>query len=133
MYFGKFLIAAGFLAGMAGAAQAGLNICNKTGSVQGISIGYKAGNNWVSEGWWNIDPGSCTTVVGGDLKNRYYYYRAEINGGPFDGEGYVFCTTPSEYTIVGDKNCNARGYDREDFRQIDTGSQATEFTLNLVR
>ena len=125
------LLAVG-LASLAGAAQAGLTVCNKTAYVQGVSIGYKSGNNWVSEGWWNIDPGRCATVVGGALKNRYYYYRAEVDGGPFDGGGYYFCTTPSAYTIVGDANCRGRGYDRENFREVDTGSQARDFTLTLV-
>ena len=120
------------LVGVGGAAQAGLTICNKTGYTQGVSIGYKSGSNWVSEGWWNIDSGGCATVVNGALKNRYYYYRAEIDGGPFTGEGYMFCTTPAEYTIIGDGNCRGRGYDRENFSQIDTGSTSTNYTLNLV-
>ncbi len=132
MHFTKGLVAAAILAGVAGTAQAGLKICNETRYVQGVSIGYKSGDAWVSEGWWNVNPGACATVIGGDLQNRYYYYRAEIDGGPFDGEGYTFCTTPSEYTIYGDSNCRGRGYAQEDFRQIDTGAKATEFTLTLV-
>lgn len=128
----RTILYAGLLAGTASAAQAELKICNDTRFVQGISIGYKSGNNWISEGWWNIDPGSCANVVGGDLQNRYYYYRAEIDGGPFDGENYLFCTTPAEYTIVGDNNCGARGYDRESFREIDTGPSATSYTLTLI-
>ena len=116
---------------MASGAQAGLEICNQTSAVQGISIGYKDGETWVSEGWWNIDPGACAIVVGGNLKNRYYYYRAEVNGGPFKGEGYMFCTTPEDYTIVGDNNCSGRGYDREAFSEVDTGTKATDFTLTL--
>ena len=83
-------------------------------------------------GWWNINSGACATVIGGDLKTRYIYYRAEIDGGPFNGQGYYFCTTPSQYTIWGDGNCNERGYAREAFSQIDTGENYTKYTLNLV-
>jgi uncharacterized membrane protein len=51
MTFAKHALAVAIFFGVTGAAQAGLNICNKTSHTQGISIGYKDGNNWVSEGW----------------------------------------------------------------------------------
>jgi uncharacterized membrane protein len=116
----------------AGAAQAEFIICNETSTVQGVSVGYRGAADWTSEGWWNILPSDCATLVTGDLTQRYYYYRAEINGGPFDGTGQTFCTLKNEYTIVGDKNCEARGYDNEDFREVDTGSTNKSFTLMLV-
>ena len=124
-------MAAAGLAVMAGAAQAGLQICNGTSDKQGVSIGYSDGGQWISEGWWNITPGNCTNVVRGDLKQRYYYVRAEVNGGGFNGTGHWFCTTPSEYTIYGDTDCIERGYDREDFYEIDTGAKAKEYTFTL--
>lgn len=116
----------------AGAAQAGLTICNDTASTQSVSIGYKRGDVWMSEGWWNVPAQDCSVVVGGPLENRFYYYRAEINGGDFKGGGYYFCTQPQAYTIRGDDRCEARGYQSEDFREIDTGPSATDFTLTLV-
>jgi uncharacterized membrane protein len=128
----RLIIAAVFAVFSVGAAQADLKVCNKTRYTQGISIGYKEGSRWVSEGWWNINRGKCATVVGGDLKQRYYYYRAEVDGGPFNGSGYYFCTSSREYTIHGDTNCRGRGYDREDFREIDTGATSKSFTLTLV-
>ncbi|MFN3144032.1 MAG: DUF1036 domain-containing protein [Paracoccaceae bacterium] len=65
------------------------------------------------------------------LDLRYYDYRAEVEGGTFDGEGYYFCTSPDAYTIVGDANCRARGYDEEEFAEIDV-EDYTSFTLTLV-
>ena len=44
----------------------------------------------------------------------------------------MFCTSSREYTIVGDTNCGGRGYDRENFREIDTGPTSTSFKLTLV-
>ena len=131
MTFCKTLLAGTTVFAMAGVAQADLRICNETDAKQGVSIGYKSGDNRGSEGWWNLPKGGCATVVQGDLKQRYYYYRAEINGGEFEGEGYMFCTSTSEYTIIGDTDCGARGYDREDFREVDTGATATDFTISL--
>ena len=138
------MVLAGILATAASVASAELRVCNDTsyiqaisvgynnGNIQAISVGYNNGNNFVSEGWWNIDPGSCATPIQGDLQTRYYYYRAEIDGGKFNGEDYMFCTSTVEYTIVGDKNCGGRGYDRESFREIDTGANHTSYTLTLV-
>ncbi len=117
---------------LSGGGDGGLEICNRTDDTQSISIGYEGPDGWTSEGWWNIDPGDCATPVTGDLQNRYYYFRAEVNGGPFEGEGYFFCTDPSEYTIVGDEDCGARGYDSESFSEIDTGPTATQYTYELV-
>ena len=110
----------------------GLTFCNETEFVQAISVGYKGDEGFTSEGWWNADPGECVTPISGALKTRYYYYRAEVDGGDFDGENYYFCTTPEAYTIVGDENCDGRGYDRESFREIDTGETSKEFTYTLV-
>ncbi|MDG1532180.1 MAG: DUF1036 domain-containing protein, partial [Paracoccaceae bacterium] len=42
-------------------ANAGLEICNTTGDVQEISIGYKGDGGWTSEGWWLIEPSKCAT------------------------------------------------------------------------
>jgi len=112
-------------------AMAELKICNPTAHVQSISVGYKSGDNWTSEGWWNVDPDTCKAIFSGDLASRYYYYRSEVNGGDFDGENYFFCTSPQEYTIVGDNECGTRGYDRESFRVIDTG-QSTTYILTLL-
>ena len=113
-------------------ANAGLEICNTTGDVQEISIGYKGDGGWTSEGWWLIEPSKCATPIGGDLNQQTYYYRAEINGGPFEGGSYYFCTDTAAYTIVGDTNCKDRGYDRESFQPFDVGEGTKSYTLTLT-
>jgi len=118
--------------GWAGVAHAGLEICNKTNEVQSIAIGYKGDTDWTSEGWWNIKPDDCATLVGGDLTKRYYYYHADSKGDRFRGQDFIFCTRQDEFTIVGDTDCDNRGYLRAEFREIDTGETATSFTLTLV-
>ncbi|MDJ0824786.1 MAG: DUF1036 domain-containing protein [Rhodobacter sp.] len=128
----RLLILAAAVAGAGTAVKAELQICNDTGQTQSVSIGYKGDDDWTSEGWWNIAPGDCATPVTGDLKKRYYYYRAEVDGGDFEGENYFFCTTTEEYTIVGDTECEDRGYDRESFTEIDTGETATAFTYRIT-
>ncbi|MEM1387951.1 MAG: DUF1036 domain-containing protein [Pseudomonadota bacterium] len=125
-----FLVTA--FTGVAGSASAALRICNETSFVQSVTIGYEGTEGWQSKGWWNIDPNDCAVVVGGDLQQRFYYYRAEVNGGDFPGGGYTFCTVPREFEIIGDTNCEARGYEAEEFAEIDTGASASDFTFTLV-
>ncbi|WP_172296924.1 DUF1036 domain-containing protein [Pseudoruegeria sp. HB172150] len=113
-------------------AEAGLNICNETDLVQTVAIGFKGETNWTSEGWWNIDPDDCATVLGGDLDKRYYYYYAESDAASFQGQDYQFCADDEVFTIVGDTDCESRGFETLSMREIDTGETATDFTLTLV-
>lgn len=113
------------------AAQAGLDVCNDTELRRSVAIGYEApGGIWTSEGWWRLDPGECKTVMGRDLGRRYFYYRATVKGGGFDGP-FSFCSEADAFTIEGDKDCAARGYDSTRFRKVDTGN-ASDYTLTLV-
>lgn len=128
----SFVAGALALAVCPAAAMAGLEICNETGVQQSVSIGYKKGGDWVSEGWWNIAPGACAEPVGGALTNRYYYYRTSAAGQVFAGDGYSFCTQGDAFTIVGDTECEARGYHTADFAVIDTGETAKRFSFKLA-
>ena len=51
-------------------AVADLRICNFTKSRVGIAIGYKDGEGWATEGWWNIAAGGCETLLRGKLAAR---------------------------------------------------------------
>ncbi len=132
MRISKHLFLAVPLCLAAGAAQAGLEICNQTGSIQSVALGFKGETAWSSRGWWVIEPGDCATVVQGDLTKRYYYYRAEVDGGDFAGSNFMFCTSPKVFEVTGNTDCAAQGYDSDSFREIDTGRTATEFTFNLM-
>jgi len=120
----KMIVAVAALALWPGAGRAGLEICNETAVERSVAVGYKAGAEWVSEGWWRLAPGQCAEPVNGALANRYYYYRATAPGEAFAGDGYGFCTSPEAFTITGDADCTARGYARADFKVIDTGATA---------
>jgi uncharacterized membrane protein len=110
---------------------AGLKICNNSGEYRNLAIGYKAGKAWVSEGWWKLENGECTTVVKQDLKNRFFYYRATTRKGEFVDDGYNMCSSPKAFTIEGDKQCKKRGYERTGFAKIDTGPKSKSFTFSI--
>lgn len=127
----KHLLLAGALALFSTPALAALEICNNTAQSLSLAIGYASEDEWISQGWWNITAGECKTTVSGDLKSRYYYYHAMASGTPFASGDFTFCTTNEAFSIDGDENCAARGYEATGFRKLDTGETATHFTLTL--
>jgi uncharacterized membrane protein len=131
----------GLLAGMlalfvlgasASPAAANFRLCNNTSSHVGVAIGYKGGDGWTTEGWWNLPSHTCETLLKGDLVARYYYvYAIDYDrGGEWMGPAYM-CTREKEFTIRGVSDCLARGYDRTGFYEVDTGQQST-WTVQLT-
>lgn len=112
-------------------AQAALTVCNQTDATASVAIGYSEAGTWTSEGWWVTQPGDCRTVVGGDLGNRFYYWRATSDRHDWEDQNFYFCTASDAFTILGDTDCADRGYARVRFNEIDTGD-ATDWTLNLT-
>ncbi len=112
-------------------ALADLSFCNETSATVSIAIGYKDGDSWTSEGWWNPGPGDCVTPAPGSLQNRYYYYRIQSDVDDFPSENYTFCTASKAFTIVGDENCETRGYQTDTFTELDTG-EARAWTVSIT-
>ena len=62
------------LAGFGAApARADLRLCNITESRVGIALGYRDQQGWVTEGWWNLTPRACETLLQGPLAARFFY------------------------------------------------------------
>jgi uncharacterized membrane protein len=113
-------------------AAADFRLCNNTSSRVGIAIGYKDSGGWITEGWWNLPPRSCETMVRGTLVARYYYvYAIDYDrGGEWSGQAFM-CTRQKEFTVRGSENCLARGLDRTGFFEVDTGEQRA-WTVQLT-
>lgn len=113
-------------------AEADFRLCNRSSSRVGIALGYKDGDSWSTEGWWNLAPRSCETLLRGDLLARFYYvYAVDYDqGGEWAGKA-VMCTRDKEFTIRGIENCLARGFDRTGFFEVDTHEQKS-WTVQLT-
>ena len=113
-------------------ARADLRLCNVTSSRVGIAIGYKVKDSWRTEGWWNIKPNACETLLNGSLTSRFYYVYAQDydRGGEWVGTS-VMCTNDHQFTIDGIEDCLARGFDRTKFFEVDTGEQKN-WTVQLT-
>jgi uncharacterized membrane protein len=115
------------------AAVADFQICNNTGSRVGVAIGYKDPDGaWTTEGWWNLSSRNCETLLKGALIARYYYiYAIDYDrGGEWAGHAYM-CTRDKEFTIRGNQDCLARGFDRTGFFEVDTREQRA-WTVQLT-
>jgi uncharacterized membrane protein len=113
-------------------AAADFRLCNNTTSRVGISLGYKENEGWSTEGWWNLSPRTCETLMRGPLVARYYYiYAVDYDrNGEWSGQAFM-CTRDKEFTIRGTEDCLARGYDRTGFFEVDTGEQPS-WTVQLT-
>ena len=107
-------------------AAAEFRVCNATQTAVGVAIGYRAKEGWISEGWWQIPPTTCSTLIEGQLQSRYYYLYAEdaARGGRWTGNVNM-CVADNEFKIVGVQDCYARGYQQFGFKEYDTGRQGS--------
>lgn len=112
-------------------AFADLKLCNNTGSRVGVALGYKDAQGWASEGWWNIGPNSCETLLKGALIARYYYiYAVDYDKQGSWGGKAVMCIRDRRFTIRGIQNCKERDYQKAGFFEVDTNEE-TDWTVSL--
>lgn len=140
----SFAIAAAALLFTTTGSRAEFKVCNKSAERLSVSVGYKHSEfGWTSEGWWRVALGECTTIIKGDLNNRYYYvYATGHKGGTWSGpksqDGGFFCITKEKYTFHNREyqrgetiNCERRSLQTKKFSSVDTEDSA-DFTYNLT-
>src|ERR1700761_8172910 len=109
---------------LAGTAEAGFSICNKTGQDVRTAFGRFDGTNWTSEGWWTVKAGGCTTLLTGPLQGRFYYlYATDGAAGIWDGKTRFCVAREKRFKSVGRADCARRGFDRRGFFEVDTGKK----------
>lgn len=121
-------------------ALADLKLCNTTSSRIGVVIGYKDTTGWTSEGWWNIPSNVCWTLIKGTLVARYYYVHAvdydrpgvwdRNEKVPASKTSFYMCTEDKSFEIRGTSRCEARGFIRTRFFEIDTKDEKN-WTITL--
>jgi uncharacterized membrane protein len=116
----------------ASCAQADFRMCNNTGNRVSVALAYTDGQNWTSEGWWNLKPTDCDILLRGALAAQFYYvYAMDERGGEWKGKAFM-CTSDREFKIDGRQDCFVRGFDRTGFFEIDTGKDARDWTVQLT-
>ncbi len=115
----------------ASAARAELRVCNKTRNMVALAVGTFDGKDWSSRGWFYAAPKQCAVLIKGTLGSRYYYLHGvhlNVDGGWDGNRG--FCVSTKNFAINGRTDCEARGYKRAGFFEIDTGEKES-WTTNL--
>ncbi|MGI9481510.1 MAG: DUF1036 domain-containing protein [Hyphomicrobiales bacterium] len=112
-------------------AAADLKLCNNTDSRVGVAVGYRDHKGWASEGWWNVGPHSCETLLKHNLTARYYYiYAIDYDKGGAWGGSAMMCTRDKLFTVRGIKDCVQRGYQHTGFFEVDT-KEEPDWTVSL--
>jgi uncharacterized membrane protein len=121
-----FSIAVGCLAH---SAAADLRLCNNTKMPLETAVGYYNEGAWYTDGWWDVWPNDCSTVITGKLSQRNYYLYAESFGKFFRWGGDAeFCVIPEQMTRLSNDACEKT----EKFYKVDIGDKVVdEYTSRL--
>lgn len=98
--------------------SADFTVCSQYREAIYVAYGYDDGMDWVSEGWWAIDPGKCTVIYEGAMPYRFLYLYGENTDGSVAWSGtQPFCIEPNNgFIIYGNYDCYVN------FIEIDTGN-----------
>jgi uncharacterized membrane protein len=103
------------------AAHADFRVCNKMRALINLAVGTNAGDDFSTEGWWVVTPGSCVTPIREPLKGRYIYlYAADINGADVLKGTVSMCIDRAKFKSIGIENCWRRGLQAVTFAEVDT-------------
>ena len=123
-------------------AEAALSFCNRTSGAIEAAVGYRGedkekDDNWISEGWWRIEPGQCARVVAQPLSQRFYYYYGRAltkvikDAPPTEWSGkYSLCTDNKAFRAEGD-NCAAQKLQSTGFQIVDVGAGVKDYVLDF--
>lgn len=124
-------------------AYAAMSFCNRTSTSIEAALGYRedtddTADDWVSEGWWRIEPGQCARVYGQPLTERFYFYYARAlspaarDAAPTIWSGkYIFCTDDKAFRVEGDTDCPSRNLQSTGFQELDLGPNVRDYTLDF--
>lgn len=120
-------------------AEAAFLFCNRTQHPIEAAFGYREQVAWISEGWWQIQPGQCARVFNRPLTQRFYFYFARVLESPSASSQppmtwagkYIFCVDNKAFRVEGDGQCAVRGYQEKGFQEVDIGPNQHDYTLNF--
>lgn len=139
MRFVHFFVSAAVIIFAAKASAANeLSVCNGTTGTVRLAVGYRVGDSWISEGWWQLPPTSksevqCAKVYGESTSNNVYLYAKSSSGEQWGSEVVqdgqpAFCSAKSVYKTV-DSNTCADGHAKHTYVQLNYEGQSGRVTL----
>ena len=99
-------------------APAGYSICNDTTKPLAAAIAKKDGANWISQGWWKIEAGSCAQAITTPLAaDNIYLFAQKVGGSAVVAGRTTFCAANIEFDIQGRTRCRDRGLSEVGFAE----------------
>jgi uncharacterized membrane protein len=115
------LLASAALLASSGCAIAALRVCNKTKYLLNFAVGYNAGADFATEGWWSVTPNTCATPIKGALTSRYVYlYATDIDANDVLKGSVSMCIDRRKFQTFGIADCWRRGLQAVNFAEVDT-------------
>ncbi len=113
-------------------AKADWIVCNRSRVLVNLAVGYSIVDDFATEGWWTVTPGSCSTPIHGPLRGRYVYvYAKDISDADILKGSVSMCVDRGKFKIRGISDCWRRGLQAVNFVEIDT-REATDWTTFLT-
>lgn len=115
----------------------GYQFCNRTNIELYAAMGYTEDDAWRTEGWWALAPGTCTKAINDSLPSAQIYtyavgYTTAGDQVEFGGD-YPLCAGDQAFEIVGNVDCESRGYVTVGFERVETEGRSgwvQEFVLD---
>jgi uncharacterized membrane protein len=112
----------GLCVGMAGTpAKADFRVCNRTGTLVNLAIGYNGADDFETQGWWSLTPSACVVPLKGPINSRYVYlYATDIDANDILEGSFSMCIDKRKFLLVGINDCWRRGVQAVNFAEVDT-------------
>jgi len=129
------------------ANSVGLEICNKSSTRIYAAIGMQEDGNWISRGWWGLDPNDCTRPITQSLNGIDAHYYALKEPATVEGEDMPppdlrlrsvatipaqFCIAEAQFSALGREYCLEGGYGIANFRPLPTDQEGMNVSLTDV-
>ncbi|MEM8934887.1 MAG: DUF1036 domain-containing protein [Pseudomonadota bacterium] len=119
-------------------AKLGFFYCNKTDNLIWSAIAEPEGEeDYISKGWWRIEPGGCAKILKGELAHDHYYIHAVMERGQTDsvlvGGDKSLCVNAILFDLQNELPCGDRDLDEAMFRRYEIGgadSATFDFTAD---
>jgi uncharacterized membrane protein len=115
------VLAAAIFIAASSSAWADFRVCNRTKYLLNVAVGYPAGQEFATEGWWSVTPNSCATPIKEPLAGRYIYlYATDVDAADVLAGSVSMCIGRRKFKIFGIVDCWRRGLLAVNFEEIDT-------------
>lgn len=105
------------------AAPAGYAICNDGTAEIWAALGWMAGSDAISRGWWSVPAGACAKASSDALVGRVFLYATKPGNHRLVSGPAMFCTDGAAFEIRGRNRCAERGLADTGFAMTNVDAQ----------